>query len=61
MGAFAASKLLAEALYDVKPFDPAIFAGVAGVFALIAALACLIPAPARATLRVDPMVALRAE
>ncbi|MDB6114923.1 MAG: permease [Lacunisphaera sp.] len=59
IGAFAASKLLQQALYDVQPFDPAVFAGVAGFFAFIAALACLIPA--RRAARVDPMVALRTE
>lgn len=58
-GAFAASRLLQEALYDVKPFDPAVFGAVAAFFALVATLACLIPAQ-RAT-RIDPMVALRAE
>jgi predicted permease len=59
LGAFAASKLLQQALYDVKPFDPAVFAAVAVFFALIAAIACFIPA--RRAARVDPMVALRAE
>ncbi|HEY0863777.1 MAG TPA: ABC transporter permease [Lacunisphaera sp.] len=59
VGAFAASKLLQQALYDVQPFDPAVFAAVGGLFALVAALACLIPA--RRAARVDPMVALRTE
>ncbi len=58
-GAFAASRLLEQALYEVKPFDPLVFAAVATAFAAVAALACLIPA--RRATRVDPVVALRAE
>jgi ABC-type antimicrobial peptide transport system permease subunit len=58
-GAFAASRFLQQALYDVKPFDPAVFAGVAGFFAAIAVLACVVPA--RRAARVDPMTALRDE
>jgi predicted permease len=59
VGAFAASRLLATALYDVKPFDPTVFGAVAGFFALVAIVACFIPA--RRASRVDPMVALRSE
>ncbi|HTL66219.1 MAG TPA: ABC transporter permease [Lacunisphaera sp.] len=58
-GAFGASRLLQQALYEVKPFDPAVFGAVALFFAAVAALACFIPA--RRAARVDPMVALRAE
>jgi predicted permease len=58
-GAVAASRLLQEALYEVKPFDPAVFGAVATFFAIVAAFACLIPA--RRASRVDPMTALRAE
>jgi len=58
-GAFAASRLLRQALYEIKPFDPAIFAGVAAFFAIVAAMACVIPA--RRAARVDPMEALRTE
>ena len=58
-GAFAASRLLQEALYEVKPFDPAVFGVVILFFAAVAALACFIPA--RRASRVDPMEALRTE
>jgi ABC-type antimicrobial peptide transport system permease subunit len=58
-GAFAASRLLQQALYEIKPFDPVIFASVAAFFAIVAAVACVIPA--RRATRVDPMEALRAE
>lgn len=57
--ALAASRLLQEALYEVKPFDPGVFAAVAVFFAIVSAFACVIPA--RRASRVDPMVALRAE
>lgn len=53
------SRLLAQLLYDVKPLDPAIYLGVAVLFALVGALACLLPA--RRATKVDPLVALRAE
>ncbi|MDI1335672.1 MAG: ABC transporter permease [Lacunisphaera sp.] len=58
-GALAASKLLSQALYEVKPFDPAVFGAVAGFFAIVAALACLLPS-LRAS-RIDPLVALRTD
>lgn len=59
VGAFAASRLLQEALYDVKPFDPVVFAAVALFFAAVAAVACFVPA--RRATRIDPLTALRAE
>jgi putative ABC transport system permease protein len=46
-------------LFSVSPADPATFASVAIVLVLVALLASYIPA--RRTLRVDPMIALRHE
>ena len=53
------TRLMAKLLYSVSAVDPATFAIVAFVLALIAMIACYIPA--RRTLRVDPLVALRHE
>jgi predicted permease len=46
-------------LFEVPPLDPLIYAGVAALFVVIAALACLLPS-LRAS-RIDPLLALRAE
>jgi putative ABC transport system permease protein len=46
-------------LFNVKPSDPATIASVAVFIAVVATVACLIPAN-RAS-RVDPMVVLRDE
>src|SRR5580658_3938941 len=53
------TRLMAKLLYSVSAFDPATFAVVALVLALIAMVASYIPA--RRTLRVDPLIALRQE
>jgi ABC-type lipoprotein release transport system permease subunit len=46
-------------LFDVRPLEPMIYGGVAVTFALVAALACLLPS-LRAS-RIDPLIALRAD
>ena len=57
--AFAMARLMAGFLYGVSPFDPLIFLGVPSFLALVALLACYLPA--RRATRVDPVEALRSE
>jgi putative ABC transport system permease protein len=59
VASLGATRLLGQALFEVKPFDPLVYTVVAFAFAAIAALACLIPA--RRAMQVDPLVALRTE
>jgi ABC-type antimicrobial peptide transport system permease subunit len=62
LGALASllvTRLIKTLLYDVSANDPATFAGVALLLALIALLACWIPA--RRATKVDPLTALRSE
>ena len=59
VGSFAVTGVLASILYGVKPHDPVVLGGVAGLLTTIAILACF--APARRATRIDPITALRAE
>ena len=58
-GALALTRFLDALLFGVQPRDAATFASVVVVLSLAALLGCLVPA--LRAMRVDPMVALRAE
>jgi predicted permease len=53
------ARLIQTLLFNVRPLDPLLYAGVALLFTVVATLACLIPSMRAA--RIDPLVALRAD
>ena len=59
VAALAASRVMGSVLYEVQPRDPATFIGVPVVLTIVALVASLLPA--LRAMRVDPIVALRAE
>jgi putative ABC transport system permease protein len=58
-GALAATSVMRSLLFGIEPFDPLTFIAVVLLLAVIAALACYLPA--RRAAAVDPLVALRTE
>jgi predicted permease len=59
VGALLLSRLMRKLLYGVQPTDPATFVAVATGLAVVAVVACYIPA--RRAMRINPMAALRYE
>ncbi len=57
--ALLGSRILADLLFEIALTDPSTYVGACLVFLVVAALACLVPA--WRAVRVDPLVALRAE
>jgi putative ABC transport system permease protein len=58
-GALVLTRFMRGLLYEVSATDPLTYAGIAALLALVALLACYLPA--RRAARVDPLVALRHE
>jgi putative ABC transport system permease protein len=58
-GASAAGRIMASVLSEVKPGDPVIFVATAVLLAVVALIACYLPA--RRAAKLDPMAALRYE
>jgi putative ABC transport system permease protein len=58
-GAFALTRLMSTMLFEVTATDPLTYVSVIGLLAVVALLACYIPA--RRAAKVDPLIALRYE
>ena len=56
---FLVNRALGSLLFNVRPTDPVTLLGVSAIIALVAIVACVIPA--RNATRVDPLVVLRQE
>ena len=58
-GALALSKVIATMLFELTPLDLVSYSGTVMVLLAVAMVACYVPA--RRAMRVDPIIALRAE
>ena len=58
-GAFALTRLMRTLLFEITATDPLTYVSVIGLLAVVALLACYIPA--RRAAKVDPLIALRYE
>jgi putative ABC transport system permease protein len=59
VGALALGRILGALLYQTSAMDPVVFGSVTALLAVIALVACWLPA--RRAMKVNPMIALRAE